>query len=404
AQDFSAPVQYTVTAEDNTEKLWTVTVTEADPPTPNFGLRDDGGVNLPTLTYWYTGQAVDLTEKGTEFDGKTLGELTALYLKGASIKTWKTGDGDVTGAKFSYKIWESSATEPATYTERSVGWSSDDGGGNQTWADFGAEIEATAGLDPGTYNLKIFFSITGTGVPGTTEDGPFTASFVIPEPASSEAEILSFTLAEQTGAAVINSAAATVAVEVANGTDLSSLTPTITVSDGASLDPASGVAQDFSAPVQYTVTAEDNTEKLWTVTVTEAEIVIDWANLQWPENGNITTGDAFNVYAQVYSAGVTDQAGQGAGISAWIGYSTEDTDPSTWTDWIVAAYNDDNGNNDEYMADLGAEISSAGTYYYASRFQPNGGNFVYGGFDGGFWDGTNNVSGVLTVEEVIETY
>ncbi|MBU1368701.1 MAG: DUF5018 domain-containing protein, partial [Bacteroidetes bacterium] len=218
---------------------------------------------------------------------------------------------------------------------------------------------------------------------------------------SSDAEILSFSLAEQTGAAVINSAAATVAIEVANGTDLSSLTPTITVSAGASVDPASGVAQNFSAPVDYTVTAEDNTEKVWTVTVTEAEIVIGWVNLQWPENGNITTADAFNVYAQVYAAGVTDQAGQGAGISAWIGYSTEDTDPSTWTNWVVAGYNSDQGNNDEYTADLGAAISTAGTYYYASRFQPNGGDFVYGGFSGGFWDGTNNVSGVLTVTEPV---
>jgi ABC-type cobalt transport system substrate-binding protein/predicted DNA-binding WGR domain protein len=399
AQDFSAPVEYTVTAEDNTEKVWTVTVAEADPPAPNYGLRDDGGVNLPTLTYWYSGQAADLTEKGTEFDGKSLGELTALYLKGASIKTWKNGDGNVTGAKFSYKVWENSASEPATYTERDVFWSSDDGGGNQTWANFGAEIEATAALDSGTYNLKIFFSITGTGVPGTTEDGPFTATFVIPEPASSDAEILTFTLAEQTGAAVINSAAATVAVEVANGTDLSSLTPAITVSDGASVDPASGVAQDFSAPVQYTVTAEDNTEKVWTVTVTEAEIVIGWANLQWPENGSITVGDAFDVYAQVNSAGVTDQAGQGTGITAWIVYSTEDTDPATWTNWIAASYNGDAGNNDEHTADLGAEIAAAGTYYYASRFQPDGGSFVYGGYNGGFWDGTSNVSGVLTVSE-----
>ncbi|MDD4373044.1 MAG: T9SS type A sorting domain-containing protein [Bacteroidales bacterium] len=221
---------------------------------------------------------------------------------------------------------------------------------------------------------------------------------------SSDAEILTFTLTEQTAAAVINSAEATVSIEVANGTDLSSLTPTIAISEGSSIDPASGVAQDFSAPVEYTVTAEDNTEKVWTVTVTEAEIVIAWANLQWPENGNISIEDAYNVYARVYSEGVTDQAGQGTGITAWIGFSTEDTDPANWTDWIEASYNSDQGNNDEYMADLGVEISAAGTYYYASRFQPEEGSFVYGGFDGGFWDGTNNVSGVLTVAEVIETF
>src|SRR5690606_3905399 len=30
----------------------------------------------------------------------------------------------------------------------------------------------------------------------------------------------------------------------------------------------------------------------------------DWCNLQSPQNGNITVGNEFNVYAQVYKAGV----------------------------------------------------------------------------------------------------
>ncbi|MBZ0242898.1 MAG: DUF5018 domain-containing protein, partial [Bacteroidales bacterium] len=144
AQDFSSPVEYTVTAEDLTEKVWTVTVTEAAPPAPNYGLRDDGGTNLPTITYWYSGQAGDITEKGSEFDGKALGELTALYIKGANIKSWKSAGGDVSGATFSYKIWESTAAEPSVYTEKAVNWSSDDGDGNQTWSGFGAEIEAAS--------------------------------------------------------------------------------------------------------------------------------------------------------------------------------------------------------------------------------------------------------------------
>ena len=109
----------------------------------NYGLRDDGGANLPTLTYWYSGQSGDITEKGSEFNYKALGELTALYIKGANIKSWKSVGGDVSGAKFSYKIWESTDSEPSIYTERAVNWSSNDGDGNQSWADFGAEIEAT---------------------------------------------------------------------------------------------------------------------------------------------------------------------------------------------------------------------------------------------------------------------
>lgn len=83
-------------------------------------------------------------------------------------------------------------------------------------------------------------------------------------------DILTFSFAEQTGAATINATAHTVAIEVANGTDASDLTPTLTVSEGATVAPASGVAQDFSSPVTFTVTAEDGTEQAWTVTVTVA--------------------------------------------------------------------------------------------------------------------------------------
>ncbi|MCK9450961.1 MAG: DUF5018 domain-containing protein, partial [Bacteroidales bacterium] len=551
AQDFSAPVEFTVTAEDLSEKVWTVTVTEAAPPAPNYGLRDDGGVNLPTLTYWHSDLSVDLIEKGSEFDGKAFGELTSFFIKGASIKSWKSAGGDVTGATFSYKIWESTDSEPAIYTERAVNWSSDDGGGNQTWANFGAEIDATSSLAPGSYSLKILFSISGSGVAGTTQDGPFTATFSVPEPASSDAEILTFSLAEQTGTAVINSAAATVAIEVENGTALTNLIPTITVSANASVYPASGFAQDFSAPVEYTVTAEDLSEKVWTVTVTEAappaalalpysnglrtltaynqlltdgfivensdyitaaggyikifnggyvetplidftaygivqisfssttfggvtgqtmaveisensggsytqlssytltnsyssyEYLLDlsgypsqtgklrfkmisgtnatrfrdlsleenipdpeigFANLQHPASGAIEPLQEFNVYAQAYIDGITGSGTATPDLQAWIGYSTDDTDPSTWTNWIEADFSSAQGNNDEFFANLGAEMTTEGTFYYASRFKYLEQEYVYGGFDGGFWDGVDNVSGVLTVQEIIETF
>lgn len=123
---------------------------------------------------------------------------------------------------------------------------------------------------------------------------------------------------------------------------------------------------------------------------------IEWANLQWPTTGTITQGDNFTVYAQVYKGGVTDAAGQGAGIQAWIGYSTSNTNPNTWTNWVSATYNADVGNNDEYMANIGTAITSTGVYYYASRFKLGNADYVYGG-TGGFWNGTGNNSGQLTV-------
>jgi len=144
---------------------------------PDYGMRDDGGVNLPTLTYWHDGLGSDVTEQGSNFNGRALGERTQIYLKGAAIKAWKSGAGDVTGTTFHYKIWEDGAGEPGTYSTRSVGWTSNDGDGNQTWAGFGAEIDAMSGLASGSYNLKVMFTVAGTGVPGILTNGPFTATF-----------------------------------------------------------------------------------------------------------------------------------------------------------------------------------------------------------------------------------
>ncbi len=163
-------------------------------PTPNYGMRDDGGVNLPEITYWYTGQPTDITEKTFEFDQNNLGTIEALYIKGSTVKTWKSGDGDVTGAQFNYKVWKDNEIEPAQYTVRNIGWSSDDGDGNQTWANFGDQIQITSGLTAGTYNIKILYTITGTGAPGILQNGPFTATFNILDPSGINSENQIFAL------------------------------------------------------------------------------------------------------------------------------------------------------------------------------------------------------------------
>lgn len=73
-----------------------------------------------------------------------------------------------------------------------------------------------------------------------------------------------------TGAATITAGTHTVVAEVVNGTGLTDLAPTFGVSLGASLDPASGVSQDFTSAVTYSVESANGTSQDWTVTVTEA--------------------------------------------------------------------------------------------------------------------------------------
>jgi len=77
--------------------------------------------------------------------------------------------------------------------------------------------------------------------------------------------ITSFILAGVTGA--IDENAGTIAVTVPYGTNVTSLTPTISHT-GASISPTG--ARSFIYPVTYTVTAADNTTKAYTVTVTIA--------------------------------------------------------------------------------------------------------------------------------------
>ncbi|KAF2510935.1 T9SS type A sorting domain-containing protein [Flavobacterium arcticum] len=127
---------------------------------------------------------------------------------------------------------------------------------------------------------------------------------------------------------------------------------------------------------------------------------LDYVNLQYPSTMDLEVGNTGTVYAQAYEPGVTEGPGAGTGVVAWIGVNDEDTDPSTWTTWILAEYNTSvTGNNDEFMADIGDGLA-AGTYYYASRFQLESGSYTYGGYTatgGGYWDGVTNVSGVLTI-------
>ncbi len=190
-----------------------------------------------------------------------------------------------------------------------------------------------------------------------------------------------------------------------NGTNGSAIIPgqpdMTTVNYYVFTSTVSGITEDYD---MFTIKLNNNDGSNYEYSIGGgATPVIGWANLQYPASGTIMPGDSYEVYAQVYIEGVTDQAGQGADVQAWIGYSTTDSDPATWTDWIASDYSGDVGSNDEYMADLGAALSTEGTYYYASRFQYLDQGFVYGGYSasgGGFWDGADNVSGVLTISSI----
>ena len=84
--------------------------------------------------------------------------------------------------------------------------------------------------------------------------------------AENEKMILKFEVGDVAG--TVDEDTKTVVIDFAAGTDVSHLTPTITISTYATIEPESGEAQDFTDPVTYTVTAQNGTTAAYTVTVT----------------------------------------------------------------------------------------------------------------------------------------
>ena len=155
-------------------------------------------------------------------------------------------------------------------------------------------------------------------------------------------DITAFSFTEQTGAAVIDGVAHTVAVQVPAGTTLTALVPTIAVSSGAIINPASGAAQDFSTDVAYTVTAQDGvTPQQWTVTVNVLPADIALANSTIDENNAVndvigglsaTDGNASDrhTYSLVAGTGDTDNASfsiSGSNLVAAVVFDYETRSP-----------------------------------------------------------------------------
>ncbi len=118
---------------------------------------------------------------------------------------------------------------------------------------------------------------------------------------------------------------------VPNGTDVTILAPTYTVSPFASGAPASAATVDFTTPQLYTVTAEDSSTKIYLVTVTLTPP--PWVNV------NIDTAERINLTGPVGGLGTTwnqtNQTGMtalldAAGAATTVGFSTTAGGVDVW--------------------------------------------------------------------------
>jgi len=127
----------------------------------------------------------------------------------------------------------------------------------------------------------------------TAMDGTTTQEYVVTVTVSpnTATNITSFTFASPAVTGIINNDSHIVSISVPYGTDVTSLTPTISLSAEATVSPASAVAQNFTSPVTYTVTAMDTTTtQAYVVTVTVEASTPAFTTLHVFDSYDITDG------------------------------------------------------------------------------------------------------------------
>jgi Ca2+-binding RTX toxin-like protein len=113
----------------------------------------------------------------------------------------------------------------------------------------------------------------------------------------------------------------------------------------------------------------------------------DYVGLQFPSSITAAAGTTTEViYGRIFEAGLTEAPGAPANVVAQLGYGPAGTDPTTSGDWvwIDATYNQNVGNDDEYMATF--VVPDTGDWAYTYRFAINDGvhplQFTYADLDG----------------------
>jgi len=128
----------------------------------------------------------------------------------------------------------------------------------------GASVVPALGVEQ-DFTKPVTYTVTAEN--GTKQE--YTVIVVVAK--NSKKEITEFSFVEQSAVGVIDDSKKTIDLTVPIGTNVKELVPTIVFTKGATISPASGVVQDFSQPVTYTVTAEDDSKEDYVVSVTVAK-------------------------------------------------------------------------------------------------------------------------------------
>jgi len=177
-----------------------------------------------------------------------------------------------------------------------------------------------------------------------------------------ENDISTFTFPEISGSELIFTETHKVTAEAVAGTDISAITPTITVSREATISPDTGVEQDFTSAFIYTVTAEDGTPQDWEVTISEklaaptdillSNNVIDENVAQGTLVGTLSTIDASfaDAHSYTFASGSNDNESFDI-INGNELVTAEMLDYEESSEWLVDVMTDD-GNGGTFTKQL----------------------------------------------------
>lgn len=306
--DFANPVSYVVHAADGSMQAYTVTVTIAAntakaitafsfTSAANSGLTTDAigvisgtsisvtvpfGTNVTSLiaTFSTTGDHVNVGAN-LQTSGVTANNFTSAVTYTVVAGDLSTQDYTVTVnispntakdiTSFQFLTTKNpnlsvnvTATISGTAITAIVPFGTDISNLIATFATTGTSVSVnsvvqTSGVTPNNFTTVLTYTVTAADL--TTQD--YTVTVI--NSLSNSKDITAFSILGVDG--IISGT--TISLVVPNGTDLTALVPTITIT-GKSVSPASLVPNDFTTPATYTVTAADNTTKNYTVTVVTA--------------------------------------------------------------------------------------------------------------------------------------
>ncbi len=277
--------------------------------TINYDANGGTGALLPTTASYDTavtlntnrnGSGAFMTRTGHVFLGWSLNQnaSTAEYRDQAMVTNLSTPGG--AGSVTLYAVWAAISSPGAvTVTEGQEArftTSVSDAAATYQWqssSDFGGTWSNITGATGKVYKIDVTTSgddthlfrcvVTIGGFSGVSAQAVLRVNKL-----DSNKAIIRFNLGENY-TSYIDEHSGTITVFVPKGTVVTSMTPIITLSTGATVSPQSGVAQDFTSSVTYTVTADDGSKKTYTVTVMEGDSSYHIINIQQAEGGQVTT-------------------------------------------------------------------------------------------------------------------